>query len=414
MPYLDRRLVPFLLGLLLVLAPSIVTQAQDTGALEGLVVNGTAGGPEVGAGVAVTLYVYQGDTEAHAFETMTGDDGRFSFEGLDTGAGLEYWPEVQYLGVPYRSTEPFRFDGDEATLAATITVFETTEDDSAVALNSVHFIAESFGEVLRISEIHLFGNAGDRTYVGQPGEDGPLTTVNVPLPETAMGIAFEQEDSAERFIEVEGGIIDTQPVPPGQETSMAFFSYHLVVMGDTVPLERTFAYPLTHLNVLAAQPGLQLNSDQLEMQGPQSFQGRPYDLYATDDLPANAPLAMEFVPVEVPGTDPAANARAEAAPPTGDQNVAAASTGGNQELLRWLGFGLVALAVAGAIVYGATRNRLPAAPGSAPSLSADPATRQLLAELADLEDAFEAGRVDEAGYTRRRSELYEAIRSLES
>ncbi len=414
MPHLDRRLALVLLGLLLILTLSTATQAQDTGTLEGLVVNGTAGGPEVGAGVTVTLYVSQGGTEAHTFDATTGDGGRFRFDELDTSAGLEYWPEVEYLGVPYRSAEPYRFDGEETTLAATITVFETTGDDRTVDLNSVHFIAESFGEVLRISEIHLFGNSGDRTYVGQTGEGDSLTTVRIPLPENAMGIAFEQEDSSERFIEVEDGIIDTQPVLPGQETSMVFFSYHLLVMGDTVPLERIFAYPLAHLNLLAAQPGLQLNSEQLEMQGPQSFQGRPYDLYATDDLPADAPLAMVFVPVDVPSDSSAASPGAEAAPPTGSQSTAGTATTGNQELLRWLGFGLVALAIVGVIVYGATRKKMPAASRADANLAADPEARQVLAKLADLEDAFEAGQVDEAEYARQRAELHEAIKSLQS
>ena len=224
-----------------------------------------------------------------------------------------------------------------------------------------------------------------------------------------MGIAFEQEGSAERYAEVESGIVDTEPIPPGQETSLAFFSYHLLVTGDTVPLERRFAYPLTHLNVLAAQPGLMLNSDQLEMQGPQSFQGRPYDLYALDNLPAESSLAMEFVPVEVPAADQGA----EQAPATGTQTVTSTSTGGSQELLRWLGFGLVGLAVVGAIVYAASSNKLPPAPTSDPDLSADPEARRLLAELADLEDALEAGQVDEATYEHQRTELHEAIKSLQ-
>ena len=50
-----------------------------------------------------------------------------------------------------------------------------------------------FGEMLRVSEIHLYGNVGDQTYIGLPGEDGPPGTVNIPLPENAVGIAFEQD-----------------------------------------------------------------------------------------------------------------------------------------------------------------------------------------------------------------------------
>jgi hypothetical protein len=414
MLHLDGKQIPVFLILVLILVLPTAALAQGAGSLEGLVVNGTEGGPEIGAGVAVTLYVLQGGTETDTIETVTSDGGRFRFEGLATDAGLEYWPEVEYLGVPYRTAEPFNLSGDEPEQSATISVFETTDDDSAITLDSVHFIAESFGEMLRLSEIHLYGNSGDRTFVGQPHEDSSLGTVNIPLPENAVGIAFEQEDSAERFVEVGGGIIDTQPVPPGQETSIVFFSYHLPVMGDTIALERTFAYPLARLNMLVAQPGLQLNSDDLEMQGPQSFQGRSYDLYGTDDLPANAPLGMVFVPVAVPDTAPAIDSSAGAMPPAGGQTVAGTSSRGSQEILRWLGFGLVALAVIGLVVYAATKNQQPPAPANAPNLSSDPETRKMLAELADLEDAFEAGRVDETSYERQRSELHEAIKSYQS
>ena len=315
---LHRRFALLLLGLLLVLVLCLPALAQGGGTLEGILVNGTEGGPEIGSGLPVTLYVRQGDTEVTTLEAETDDAGRFRFEGLDTETSLEYWPEAEYLDVAYGSAEPLQFEEGTDELTTTIMVFETTDEDSAVTLNSVHFIAESFGEVLRISEIHLLGNDGDRTYVGQAGEDGRLATVSIPLPENAMGVALEQQDSAERFLEVENGVVDSQPVPPGQETSMIFFSYHLIVMGDTVPLERTFSYPLTHLNALVAQPDLQLNSDKLLLRGPQSFQGRSYDLYTADDVPAGTPLTMEFVPVAVPGSALATGAGAEAAAPAGN------------------------------------------------------------------------------------------------
>jgi hypothetical protein len=408
MPHFHGRHALAWLGILIILVLAPVALAQGTGSLEGQVVNGTDGGPAVAAGLPVSLYVLQGNSEVDVLETTTDADGRFRFEALDMDGDLEYWPEALYLDVPYRSAEPYRFDGGEETLPTTITVFETTEDDSTVTLDSVHFIAESFGEVLRISEIHLYGNSGDRTYVGQLGDEGLTYTVHIPLPENAMGIAFEQDGATERYLEVEGGIVDTEPVPPGQETSLAFFSYHLIVMGDTVPLERRFAYPLTHLNVLAAQPGLMLNSDQLEMRGPQSFQGRPYDLYVVEDLPAESPLKMAFAPVEVPAADVGAEQGSAAAART----VASTSTGSSQELLRWLGFGLALIAVVGAIVYAAASDRLPPASSPAPNLPAHPEARRLLAELADLDDALEAGQVDGATYERQRTELQEAIKSL--
>jgi hypothetical protein len=408
MDHLQRRSASIVFGLALVLVLSIPATAQNTGIIEGRVSNGTAGAAAVAAGLPVTLYAVQGGTEVRTLETTTDANGRFRFENLDVDPSLEFWPEVVYRDVTYRSDEPYQFDGEETTLTAPITVFETTDDDSDVAVDSVHFIAESFGQVLRISEIHLYGNRGDRTYVGQNGEDGAPNTLYIPLPENATGIAFEQEGAAERYLEVEGGIMDTEPVPPGQETSLAFFSYHLVVMGDTVPLVRAFAYPLTHLNVLVAQPGLMLNSDQLRLQGPESFQGRSYDLYTIDDLSAGDALSMEFVAVGMPAVAPGVEQGAA----TGSQPAAVPSTQGTQELLRWFGLGLAALAVVGVVVYATSSNRLPPASTARPKLSADPESRRLLAKLADLEDAFERGNVDQASYERQKSELREAIKSL--
>jgi hypothetical protein len=347
-------------------------------------------------------------------ETTTDADGGFRFDGLDADASLEYWPEVVYLDVAYTSAEPVQFDGGELALAATVTVYETTDDDSAVYLNSIHFIAESFGEVLRISEIHLLGNSGDRTYVGSAGEANPPTAVYIPLPENGVGLALEQEESAGRYVEVEGGVMDTEPVPPGPDTSMTFFSYHLLVTGETIPLERHFSYPVSTLSVLVAQPGLNLNSDQLEARGPESFQGRQYEFYVTQDLAADTPLIMGLTPVE--DTSGAGQAPAM---PAGDQAAArVASTRGNQELLRWLGFALAGLAVFGAIVYALTPRRSSGLAGkrsvtaSGPDLVRNPKARQLLADLADLDDAFEAGQVDEASYEQQRVEIYEALKSL--
>jgi hypothetical protein len=109
-----------------------------------------------------------------------------------------------------------------------------------------------------------------------------------------------------------------------------------------------------------------------------------------------------------------------ASPAGGEQNVAGAPTRGNQALLRWFGFGLAILAVIGALVYPAV-SRQPALAGetgpsprlrSGQALAANPEARRLLAELADLEAAFEAGQVDGSTYEQQRAGKYEALKSL--
>jgi len=288
---------------------------------------------------------------------------------------------------------------------ASLTVYETTGDatgEARIRLDSVHIIVESFEQVLRISEIHFFGNSGDRTYVGRDGQ-----TVFIPLPAEAVGLAFEEDTPGERFVEVQGGVMDTEPVPPGTETSLAFFSYHLVPAGNTVSLERSFAYPVTDLNILIAQPGLTLQSDQLQAAGTRSFQDQQYELYTGQDLSPDTPLAVTFS--LVPAAAGSSSVPGAATPAT---SSAAPASPGSQGLLRWLGFALAGLAVVAAVVYPLAARRKVPAPASAPRLARNPQARQLLAELAALEEAFEAGQIDEETYARQRAEKYEALKAL--
>lgn len=400
-----EKLGSWALVLLALLALAATAHAQETGVIEGQVVNGTAGGPAVGAGVLVTLHALQGEIEVATLETTTAAEGRFRFEGLDVDPTLEYWPEATYLAVPYISDNAAQFSADQMSLEATITVYETTTDDSEISLNSVHLIVESFGSVLRVNEIHLFGNAGDRTYVGTLEGDQPLTVL-VPLPEEAVGLAFQDDISGTRFVEVEGGLRDTEAVLPGADGSLVFFSYHLMVTSETVSLERSFAYPVGLLNVLATQPGLLLRSEQLQDLGPQSFQSQQYELYATQDLAANAPLVMDLT---VTG-----ESSGEGMPVStgGSQQVGGASGVGSQKTLLWLGVVLALLALAAALVYIGVARKPAAVAASASPLASNPQARRLLADLAALEDAYEAGQMDDAAYQQRRTELYETLKSL--
>lgn len=406
MPSTKRRLGWLALGLLLALALAIPALAQDTGVVEGQAVNGTDGGPAVGEGLPVVLRAMQGELEAGAQETTTDASGGFRFDGLDTSPGLEYWLEVAYLDVLY-SAGPFRFDGDQSTLETTVSVHETSEDGSGVVLDSVHIIAQSFGQALRVTEIHLFGNRSDRTFIGPETDSatGQRETVFIPLPNIAVGLGFEEGTAGDRYVEVPGGIVDSYPVPPGSETSVAFFSYHLMVTGDVVELEREFAYPVESLSVLAAQPGLDLSSDQLQPMGPQAFQDQQYNFYVGGSLDAGQPLAMALLPGEL-------ESPAGAVPAAGSETATGLTAQGNQGTIRVIGFVLVGLAVVGAVAYAAGAKAPSAADRNTPQLSSKPEARRLLAELADLDDAHDAGAVDDADYERQRAEIHEALKAL--
>jgi len=392
--------------LLMALFLALPVRAQNAGVIEGQAINGTQAGSEIGAGIVVNLHRFDASTDELLLSTETGADGRFRFDGLDTTSTLEYWVEAIYLDVAYGGADLLQFGEGQTTLETTVTVYETTEDDAGVQLDLVHIFAESFGEVLRISETQLFGSSEDRTYIGVENAEGQPETVFIPVPADAVGFALGEGIPEDRFTTVEGGLIDSEPVRPGTLMSEVRFSYHLMTGSKPVVLERSFAYPVTSLTVLVAQPGQLLASEQLESMGTQLIQDRQYEIFSGQTIAPNAPVAFEFTPIET------VEGSIETGGMTAAQGTSGESAVGDQFLLLRFGVVLALVAIAGVFVYAATVRR-PAARRvvSDPGPTFDPKTRQMIASLADLEDAYEAGEVDEVTYVSRRMEIFKELGS---
>src|SRR5687767_8226562 len=79
--------------------------AQETGVLEGVVINGTAGAAPP-ADVEVVLHVLQNRAKTGEHRVRTDASGRFRVDGLATGPSLLYFPIVQYAGVAYFPDRP--------------------------------------------------------------------------------------------------------------------------------------------------------------------------------------------------------------------------------------------------------------------------------------------------------------------
>jgi heme exporter protein D len=398
------RLMFVLLLMALVLASPV--RAQDAGVLEGQVVNGTQGGSGIGAGIPVNLYLFDASTDEQILTTETDADGYFRFEGLDTTPALEYWVEAIYRGVAYGSADLLQFGEGQTTLETTVTVYETAEDDTGVRLDLVHIFAESFGEVLRISETHLFGSTEDRTYIGEQNAEGQAETVFIPVPANVVGFALGDGIAEDRFTTVNGGLIDSDPVRPGTLMSEVRFSYHLMATDNPIVFERSFAYPVTNLTVLVAQPGLLLTSEQLESMGTQLIQDRQYEIFTGQNIAPDAPVVFEFTSVET------AEGSIETGGMPSDAAMSSGSAVGDQGLLLWFGVGLALVAVAGVVVYAVTSRR-PASRQvvSDPGPTYDPKARQMIARLADLEDEYEAGEIDEDMYVIKRMQIFKELGS---
>ena len=257
---------------------------------------------------------------------------------------------------------------------------------SDIVVTQLHiFITRGEGG-LGIGEFYLLSNTGEQTYDGvEDPQTGERVTVSFMLPEGARGLRFDGPGLGERFVEVEGGFADTEPIPPGMATVGVLFTYELPYR-EGAPVERTFLVPVTSVVMVIAQEGLALEGDGVTSAGTLDTQMGPALSYTAGPLEAGETLVfsvvagMELEPVALAPSVPARNTARESS------------------------IGLVALAAAFAVAYLLWRAPTP---GPCP-----PEVRPLVEEIAALDGDFEAGRVKDKAYRQKRDALKQRLRAM--
>ncbi|MEE8389171.1 MAG: hypothetical protein V3S14_00020 [Anaerolineae bacterium] len=128
------------------------------------------------------------------------------------------------------------FEPGQPEAVVAVTIYETTEDPSAIQIAQMHAFMSMLGDRLQIGEYLLVSNARDRTYVGKEDpEAGQRSTLSFILPEGAEELSFDDSGLGERYLERGGGFADTEPVIAGTATVEMLFSYELFDRGWPSP-----------------------------------------------------------------------------------------------------------------------------------------------------------------------------------
>jgi hypothetical protein len=412
------RLLPITLLILLGLAASVAwaappgqTPSPAQGAITGQVKNGTTG--QLVSKAEVRLRRWQGDVEGTPLTTQTDAEGNFRFEGLDTGDQVFYRAEVTYNGVPFPGKFA-SFEPGATQLSLPLDVYETTGDDTAITVDRFHFIIMSDQPgMFAILELYQFSNQGDRAYVGSLDKDGRRETVRVALPEGAQSLSLQGGTLGVDFLQAGSSLVATSPVVPGTDTFDMAFMYALPYSGKTLSLNRPMYYTTTSVNGLMLDAGDKLTSDALTFVGQRPVQDQTYLQYSGENLKAGAVLALQLDDLDkMKFASPSSSAG-----PDSPDNSAAASPAGedlSQTTLLWLILALGGIALLLGLAYPRLRPRLRGEVAAAPE--GDPALEQqrLLLTLARLDQAYQAGRLNEAVYrrvrARHKAELVELMR----
>ncbi len=351
-------------------------QAQDAAiTVTGEVHNATAGS-ETPDGLLITLHVYSEDKLAGTYEVEADETGVFRFEGLPLNAGDLLIAATTYSGVTYTSASLAYVPGQEIQDLA-IAVYETTDDPRQVMITQMTVMLNASGGQLWVGEYYLLGNLGDRTWVGSyDAELGLATTTQLSLPAEADSLWFSGAGLGDRFLQDEGLLLDTAPVVPGYPSAEVFFSYAVPFTAEQ-EFEKAFNLPVENIEFLVAE------DSGISLQG----EGIAY----TETIDTETGTALSYI---APGLEPGQVFNFK----LGTQK--ALGTGKGWEV----GIGLASLAAAGGVIYGLFRGKqkvvLPKA--------ADP----ILLEIAQLDAAYDAGKLRKGDYIQKRRRLMDVIKDL--
>lgn len=414
-------------------------EASETLTVTGNLIAGTANGEPLPAGLPVQLYAVDPHGNlAGIFEVESAEDNTFTFEDVARTAGMTYFIEVSYQGVP-QGTRIASIAGSEDSVSATVTLYERTTEVDSVVINWSEILVnyapiDSHGiEVWLDLEV---ANMGDKIVTTDEIAEGSgwYVSVNVELPVGAFGIQPMQAQNSQRYlVEVVDGVPvvkDTWPLRPGQAHTITI-AYYLPYNSGAI-IEHGFNYQVLNGIVLLPNDTVTFSSAQFDNSG--DWRGRvtdggasvvalnpdekidpnkDYTLVKAHDLQAAIPVGERMV-FELDGR------------PTRTIDVlrpnAAASSDDDDNLLAIalfvLGVGVIALA---GVLWWRQRQTGGEVPPSARSERrapawtmprADASRDDLLAALSELEDVYEAGDIDDETYQERRALLSERLLPL--
>jgi len=363
----------------------------ETASVSGQAVNVTTGEPLTGEATAL-LRAFTSDLDITLTMSQTlNADGFYIFELNDVPQDWFFRVSLTHDDVEFGSDfGQVTFDQPELDLP--VTVYDKTSDPSRITVQQMHTFLDFSADQLTVSELYVVSNEDNSVFVGESG-DPAEGTFEFSVPEGAEQLIFQRGfgsiDSfipATEIIETESGWADTLPLRPGPGTLTLLVQYSLPYDGEAV-LSHPLNYATFSVNLVLPEVGVTLDeSNGWVNGGTQAMEGGSVTSYQQLALPADSELVLNL----------------EGQPRASGSSTTNLVSDNVLELA--IGFG-VALLVAGIAAVVIRRWRLDSAD--------EPLDRdELLQEIADLDDAYEAGEISEADYHLEREAILADLKAV--
>ena len=354
------------------------------GVITGQVINGSTVEP-LTEGTA-NLRGFTFDLEEVVNQTTTLDaDGKFEFTVTDVPPDLVYLTNVDYGGLSFNSSADQLIRSDP-NLEMPIIVYDSTSNVDGISIQQLHVILNLADGQLQVSEFYVFNNDDTAVFVGTSGDPNEGTTA-ISLPAGAENINFQRAfggfDSfvpATEVIQTETGWMDTVPIRPGTASANLLVSYDLPYE-DGLQLAHPVAYTVNSASATLPNVGIELEGENWIAQGAQATAGGNILSFVNPDMTTTDTLNITLSGKPQLVVDEQGNALL-----VRDQN---------RELIIGSIVLLFVLAIAGIVLYRWQH----------PAMSQQDEADLLLYAIADLDDAYEAGELDDSSYQHEREQL---------
>ena len=385
-------------------AATAVPEAQ-TITVSGTISNGTSGsGSTIPADLAVTLRILNTSVTPPGTSgtyQATASAGHFSFGSVPRLVGQAYVVTADYGGLQQFSTPIKLAAGAGSTLNLPLILYERGSDSADLTITQETMIVDFQDTANAVVSMGLnVTNVGTHIYQTSAGLNGAPLSIRLPLPADAFQVTVNPQ-SADQFkaVKMADGSTEIQnnlPLFPGEARPVQF-SYHIIFNGS-LALRLAVPYTTRAFSIYLPQPsGFAIADPNWPRGAPISLQDAsgnpvPYSGYKlANPAPAGAPLTVIIVPQT--------------------QLISADADARRNTLTVVLILAGAAFLLIGSIsirLNRAERRQRSTAPGAPPVTPAE----RLIAQIAVLDDRFEAGDIAPEVYTAQREQLKAQLVSL--
>jgi uncharacterized membrane protein len=395
--YIQRSLPTRLLALVLITSLLVMSQLQSAGLpvasaqsppdeILGIIINGTDGGVVPENMEVLLMSIDLASNQIIEQESTTVDeDGIFRFSNLVSGPGLSY-RVVANAGV---YTPSIDMGGVENWSNVRINIYNPTTSLEDINLDSYVLMVPSIdakGRQAGILTVINVNNTGDRIWM--PNIDDPnltgLDLLRFNLPAGFTDLAVESELPPGYILEIDTGFAMTNPIPPG--ASAILVSYIISYEADGFDFTLKLPYGADQVRMLLPEDAGLIKAAQL---------GSLESVVVADNV-FNSLEGINFA------VDEQINVSFTGLPqPTALQSLSDFFEGRTYVIIITWVVGIVLLAILGYALYSSRKSS---------DLSSEDddefASRtDIVAEIAVLDEEYEANNIDEDDYNDQRNEL---------